>query len=83
MNEYVSNIVYQSIVCLMYKIMTMMCIVFSICVYTQLNIDDDVKSSVKREERKKRVYCVSRGKIQVLRVVGVLRFEYIHRTIDS
>ncbi len=33
MNEYVSNILYQSLVCLMYKIITMICIVLSVCIY--------------------------------------------------
>ncbi len=63
MNEYVSSIVYQSLVCLIYKIITMICIVLSIYMYTfiatQLNIDDDdVKSSVKKERKKERsVLC--------------------------
>ena len=33
MNEYVSNILYQSLVCLMYKIITMICIVLSVYIY--------------------------------------------------
>ncbi len=66
----------------------MMCIVLSIYIYTytttQLNIDDDVKSSVKKRKKERGECIVSgRGKIQVLLVVSVLRPEYILRTIDS
>jgi hypothetical protein len=67
----------------------MMCIVLAMCICTQYSAIEyrwwcEVERKKRREtEKKRRVYCVSSGKEQVLRVIAVLRARHTLRTIDS